>query len=409
MGTDRSGGEIELVSSDVQREPGEASLVPQVVDGLRGLAGGLYDGVSAGPGNVVLSPYSVLVALGMTLAGARGTTAEEMRDVLGVGDLGERWHSGVNALTAYVDGLAGPQQRADRSEADLALATANQIFGQRGVGWEQGFVDLLAKQYAAPVRAVDFAGATEQARGLINDWVERQTNERIVDLVPAGALDALTRLVLVNAVYLKAPWEHPFEKSGTSKGAFRLADGSKVQAEMMHRSQLHASVAKGDGWQAVVIPYAGRQVAMTVVLPDESRFDEVERAVSGGGFTHVVEQAKPTMVALTLPKWTFRSQAPLAELLASLGMPTAFVDGKADFTPMTEEDLSLHVSAVLHQAFIAVDEEGTEAAAATAVVMATRSMPITEPFVVDRPFLFAIHDTEHNAPLFVGRVSDPTA
>lgn len=399
-------GDIELVSSDVRRAAGDPSLVPDVVSGLRALAGGLYDGLAAEPGNLVLSPYSVLVALGMTLTGAAGATAQEMRAVLGAGDLGDRWHKGVNALTAHVDGLAGAQERTDGSEAELALETANQLFGQRGVAWERDFVDHVAKEYGAPLRAVDFEGATEQARVLINDWVEQQTEERIIDLVPAGVLDPLTRLVLVNAIYLKAPWESPFEKGLTTTGAFRRADGSSVDAELMHRPDVSGAVASGEGWRAAVVPYAGRRLAMSIVLPDEDAFDAVEREVSAGGFTRLTQDARATAVDLTLPKWSFRTAASLKELLMTLGMTTAF--GAADFTPMTETDLDLVIAEVLHQGFIAVDEEGTEAAAATAVVMAETSAPVAEPFVVDRPFLFAIHDVEYGAPLFVGRVVDPT-
>lgn len=400
-------GDIEVVSSDVRRAAGDPSVVPAVVTGLRALAGGLYEGVAAEPGNVVLSPYSVLVALGMTLAGAAGTTAEEMRSVLGVGDLGERWHKGVNALTSHVDGLAGTQERADGSSAELTVATANQLFGQRDVAWEEAFVDHVAKEYGAPLRAVDFAGATEQARRLINDWVELQTEDRIVDLVPEGVLDALTRLVLVNAIHLKAPWEHPFDKGLTAKGSFRRADGDTVEADMMRRPDISGALASGEGWRAAVVPYAGGRLAMTVVLPDEGSFDAVEKVVARGGFSAQALAAQPSAVDLTLPKWGFRTAAPLKDLLIALGMPSAF--GSADFTPMTTEDLDLVIAEVLHQGFIAVDEEGTEAAAATAVVMAETSAPVVEPFVVDRPFLFVIHDLEHHAPLFVGRVVDPSA
>ncbi|NYG57138.1 serpin B [Nocardioides daedukensis] len=402
-------GGIQLVSSDVKRAAGDPTILPDVVTGLQALTHGLYDGVAAGTDNVVISPYSVLIALGMTLVGADGKTADEMREVLGTGSLGDRWHKGVNALTVHIDGLAGTQKRVDGSKAELELATANQLFGQRDVGWEQDFVDLLAKEYGASVRAVDFVQATEEARTLINGWVEEQTNDRIVDLVPEAVLDALTRLVLVNAIYLKAPWEQPFEKPLTAAGAFHRADGSSIDVDLMHKPDLAAAMATGDGWQAVVLPYAGKKVAMTIVLPDADAFDEVERAVASKGFTHIARQATPTSVDLKLPKWKFRTEVLLNEVLAALGMPTAFSDD-ADFTPMTDEDLTLRISAVLHQGFIAVDEEGTEAAAATAVVMKTLSAPAPgKTLVIDRPFLFAIHDVEHHAPLFVGRVSDPTA
>ncbi|WP_436700042.1 serpin family protein [Nocardioides sp. BYT-33-1] len=400
---------IELVSSDARRAAGDPSLVAGVVTGLDRFAGRLYAALATTEGNLVLSPYSVVVALGMTLTGAAGSTAQEMRTVLGVGDLGDRWHRGVNALTTHVEGLAGSQQRADGSSAELALETANQIFGQRGVGWSADFLDLLAKEYAAPIRAVDFETATERARLLINAWVEERTRDRIVDLVPEGVLDELTRLVLVNAVYLKAPWEQPFEKELTAPGLFRRRDGSEVEVDRMRRPDLAGGLVTGDGFRAAVVPYAGQRLAMTVVLPDDGAFDRIEAAVADGGFAGLLDGAVPGAVDLSLPRWTFRTQAPLGDVLEALGMPTAFDDRRADFSAMTDEDLFLYIAAVLHQGFIAVDEEGTEAAAATAVVMRTESAVVTEEFVVDRPFLFVVHDVAHRTPLFVGRVADPTA
>lgn len=401
---------IELVSSDVRRAAGDPSLVAPVVAGLDRFAGRLYGELAAGGGggNLVLSPYSVLVALGMTLTGAAGSTAEEMRAVLGAGDLGERWHKGVNALTAHVEDLAGKQERADGSKAELALGTADQLFGQRDVAWETDFLDLLAKEYGAGLRTVDFETATEQARTAINGWVEDRTHDRIVDLVPEGVLDQSTRLVLVNAIYLKAPWEQPFEKGLTAPGTFHRPDGSQVDADLMRVPDLSTNLATGDGWHSVTLPYAGRRLAMTVVLPDEGGLERVEQQVRSGGFATFTAAAQPTVVDLSMPRWSFRTAAPLKEALSVLGMPTAFSDA-ADFTPMTEEDLPLVVAEVLHQGFIAVDEEGTEAAAATAVVMAETAAPVAVPFLVDRPYFFVIHDAEHATPLFVGRVTDPTS
>ncbi len=400
---------IELVSSDVRRAAGDPSLVAPVVAGLDAFAGRLYGELAgAGGDNLVISPYSVLVALGMTLTGAAGTTADEMRTVLGVGDLGQRWHKGVNALTATIEGLAGEHERADGSKAELQLSTADQVFGQRGVAWESDFLDLLAKEYGAGLRTVDFETAAERARTAINAWVEVQTHDRIVDLLAEGAVDASTRLVLVDAIHLKAAWENPFEKDLTATGPFHRADGSSVEAALMRLPELSTYLVRGDGWSSVSLPYAGRGLAMTVVLPDEGALDRVEEQVRSGGFAGFLAtaDAQPTAVELTLPRWSFRTSAPLKEPLVELGMPTAFADG-ADFTPMTEEDLPLVVADVVHQGFVAVDEEGTEAAAATAVIMAETAVPVTEPFVVDRPFLFVVHDVEHGTPLFVGRVTDP--
>lgn len=392
-------GEVDLAGSDADRSAGDRAAIPEVVAAMHGFAGDLYGELPA-DGNLVVSPYSVVAALGMVLTGADGRTAREMREVLGAGG---RFHGGLNALTSYVEGLAGPVPHSDGKE--IALDTANQLFGQRGVGWEQAFLDTLAREYGAAVRTVDFENAAEDARVLINDWVAGRTHDRILDLVGRGVLDAATRLVLVNAIYLKAPWQKPFEPSLTRDGSFRLADGSTAQVPMMSGSP-YGALARGEGWQAARIPYAGGTLAMTVVLPDPGRLADVEQQVAGGGLTQMLADGRGTTLDLRLPRWTFRSQAQLAGILGELGMPTAF-GSDADFRPMTDEDLDLSIGEVIHQGFVAVDEHGTEAAAATAVVMETTAMPVTVPFHVDRPFLFVVHDVEHGTPLFLGRVTDP--
>ena len=400
-----SGEKLELVSSSVERVAGDPAAVPDVVAAMHRFAGGVYAALPS-DGNLVLSPYSIAVALGMTLNGAAGTTAEEMRTVLGADD---RFHAGLNALTAHVEGLAGQQERGDGSKADIAIDAANQLFGQQGVGWEEGFLDPLAEQYGAGIRLVDFETAAEEARVLINDWVAEQTHDRIEELIPAGVLDALTRLVLVNAIYLKAPWEVPFMKELTAPGDFHLADGSTVTADLMVNGEVGATLRRGRGYQAATLPYAGNTLAMTIVLPDDGALAGVEQQVAQGGVAALVEGGRPTLLDLRLPKWSFRSSAALKDVLTDLGMPAAFDPDRADFHPMTSDDLDLFIAAVLHQGFIAVDEEGTEAAAATAVSMGVTSAPVTVPFHVDRPFLFVVHDVEHGTPLFLGRVLDPTA
>jgi serpin B len=397
--------ELGLVSSDVGRGAGLPEAIPDVVQAMHRFAGGLYGQLSGKPGNLALSPYSIAMALGMTVNGAAGDTATEMRDVLGTGDL-DRFNGGMNALDTAIEGLAGKQERQDGSSAELALATANQLFGQGSTPWSEEFLDVLAEEFGAGLRTVDFEGAAEQARTLINDWTAAQTRDRIPEIIPQGVLDALTRLVLVNAIYLKAPWEVPFEKVLTAKRPFHTGDGEAVSVDTMTGNP-HAAITTGDGWQAARLLYAGSTVAMTIVLPDAGRVDEVESAVADGGLDRFLEEGSPALLDLRLPRWTFRTQSPLNDVLKTLGMPLAFDEVKADFLPMTADDTQLYISAVLHEAFIAVDEEGTEAAAATAVVISETSAPQYVPFHVDRPFLFVIHDVEHGTPLFLGRVADP--
>lgn len=404
-GVPRGGGDLGLASSDLERSPGSPAAIPDAVASVGGLATGLYGALAREPGNLVFSPYSVAVALAMTLNGARGRTAAEMRDVLSTADT-RRLDDGLDALTLHVEGLAGPTRRADGSRATVALDAANALFGQRGTVWEEPFLDDLARYFGAGMRLVDYATATEAARTLINGWTAEQTHDRIPEIVPAGILSDLTRLVLVNAIYLKAPWETPFDPTSTQDRPFRTDTGTRDVPTMTVGLDL-SGYARGDGWEAVRVPYAGGSLAMTIVLPAEGALERVSAAVADGALPGMLGAPRPVPVQLSLPKWKFRTEAPLGEVLAALGMPTAFDPERADFGAMTRQE-RLFVAAVLHEGFIAVDEEGTEAAAATAVVMDTTSAPLYREVVVDRPFLFAVHDVEHLTPLFVGRVSDPT-
>jgi serpin B len=407
-GHDRGDGAPELVGSGVARSPGLPAAIPDAVASVSALAGDLYDAFAAEPGNLAFSPYSVAVALAMTLTGARGETAEQMRDVLHAPDVG-RLNGGLGALTLRLEELAGATRLPDGSEGEIELDAANALFGQRDTAWRQPFLDDLARHFGADLRLVDYGAATEAARGLINGWTARQTHGRIPVIVPAGVLDPLTRLVLVNALYFKAPWAEAFERGATERRPFTTDTGRTVSADLMTGGLETARWGAGRGWQAVRLGYAGGTLAMTVVLPEPGRFDALSAAVAGGGLPEILAAPRPGGVVLALPRWRFRTQLPLQEALVGLGMVTAFDERDADFGGMTRE-VRLHVSAVLHQAFVAVDEEGTEAAAATAVGMSTTSAPAFEhEVVVDRPFLFVVHDVEHLTPLFVGRVTDPTA
>lgn len=399
-------GTGEVAMSQVARTAADASALPAAVDVVHAFGTDLYRRLAARPGNVVCSPYSVAVALAMTRNGARGSTATEMDRVLHAPRLAEL-NSGFNALALHLDSRAGERRRADGSAAKLSLAAANSLWGQQEVRWEQTFLDALARSYGTGLRMVDYAADAEGARRAINTWTGQRTAGRIPQLVPAGVLDRQTRLVLVNAIYLKAPWEEPFTKAQTQRADFTLGDGSRVKVPMMRRLVKSARHASGPGWQAVDLRYAGSQLAMAVVLPDQGHLASVQRGLDGAALGRLLAGFGPGGVALSLPRWTFRTQAGLGELLGALGMPTAFTE-QADFAGMTTQE-KLLISAVLHEAFIAVDEEGTEAAAATAVAAGITSAPASPLRVtVDRPFMFVIHDVETATPLFIGRVDDPT-
>ncbi len=393
---------IRLVSSDVARTTVATAAIGTGAGTVLALGAGLYGQLIGTPGNLAVSPYSAAVALGMTVNGAVGDTRDEMLEVLAASDPASL-DDGLNGLTAYVESLAGPVP--DVKDAEIALASANQLFGQAGFGWQGPFLDALARSFGAGLREVDYVEATEKARAAINGWTSEQTHDRIPEIIAPGQVDVDTRLVLVNALYFKAPWAEPFEVDATTDDEFHLGPGDTVTVPTMHGS---AGYGEGDGWRAAHLSYAGGTLAMTVVLPDEGREDDLDALVAGGGLPELL--AMPSgEVDLSLPRWTFLANAPLKDALIGLGMTAAFDDSAADFSAMTTE-ADLVVTDVLQQVFIAVDEAGTEAAAATAVVAGVTSAPADppEPLVVDRPFLFVIHDVQHATPLFLGKVVDPT-
>ena len=215
------------------------------------LGAGLYGQLVGSPGNLALSPYSAAVALGMTVNGAVGATRDEMLGVLAASDT-DSLDDGLNALTSYVESLAGPVP--DMDDAEIALASANQLFGQAGFEWQEPFLDALARSFGAGLREVDYAGATEKARTAINGWTAEQTHDRIPEIIQEGAIDDLTRMVLVNALYFKAPWSTPFEVDATTDEEFHLGDGSTASVPMMHGS---TGYGEGDGWRAAHLSYAG--------------------------------------------------------------------------------------------------------------------------------------------------------
>jgi serpin B len=397
-----------FVRSDVSRRAADDTHVSAAAESMRAFAADLYARLATGHGNVVCSPYSVAIALAMTRVGALGATAREMDAVLRAGPQAD-YNDGMNALSAYLESLAGPQTRLDGSKADVALDTANSLWGQRGVDWQQRFLDTLAREYGAGMRVVDYVAATEAARRQINAWTSRQTQDRIPEIIPEGVLDQLTRLVLVNAIYLKAPWETPFEDSLTKKRPFIRADGSRVDVDMMSGLLEAASYGRVADAHVARLPYAGGDVAMSIVLPDGD-LAAWEAGLTADALTEALQAPQETRgLDLRMPKWEFRLFTPLNDILIAMGMSTAFDPNRADFDGMTT-DADLFIAAVLHDAFIAVDEEGTEAAAATAVVVSeTSAMAPSATLVLDRPFLFVVHDVKTATPLFLGRVSDPFA
>jgi serpin B len=364
---------------------------------------------AAGPGNVVVSPVSVWEALAMTHQGARGKTAAEIAEVLGMQDDRPAIAAAAAALRAAL---------AEAKGESIRLDMANRIWLQKGKALAGEFTSALEQRFGAQAGEVPFVSAPEVARGEINAWVADHTAGKIPELLDAGVITPLTRLVLTNAIFMKAPWAMPFETSATKPDTFQCGPGKSVDVPFMHSSErlVAGRVVAGDEAATVCeIPYAGRRLSMVVVVPDVvDGLEEVLGELDGDWRTKWNGagdgDVRPRRVALSLPKWTARRPLGLSGALKSLGMKQAFEAEGADLSGI-DGTRDLFVSDVVHEAFVEVSEEGTEAAAATGVVIGVRSMPPQpdDPFVVkaDRPFAWAIVERDTGAILFAGTVTDP--
>jgi serpin B len=373
--------------------------------------------------NAVLSPYSIQTTLAMTWAGADGETHDEMRRVLHFPEEESALHRAMVELRKVIAAAADRTvQLAERSrqggqEADpLRLSVANRLYGQVGYPFREPFLALTREKYAAPFQTLNFRANPEQSRHHINRWVEEQTLDRILELIPPGGIDEDTGLVLVNAIYLQAPWQDPFPASATKLAQFHLKDGNSVEVPTMrHKSRL--GFAQHDGFHAITIPYLGGELQFLVLLPDANRgLDELEASLTADQLAATAE-APSAEVILHLPK--LKLEPPLLRLgqeLRALGMTTAFDEPRrsANFDRMAPRQPNdyLRISEVFHKTFLTLDEKGTEAAAATAaVMMRVTSIPAMTPdpieVRVDRPFLFAVQHRASGVCLFLGRVVDP--
>ncbi|MBN2112654.1 MAG: serpin family protein [Acidimicrobiia bacterium] len=398
-----------VLASSVARRPADAPAadVAAVTAGDAVFGADLLQVLGAGNGgNLAVSPLSIRLALAMAYAGARGETAAQMAQVLRYDLPDEALHAAFNLLDQALEERNQTLSGEGGEERRIEVSVSNALWGQAGLDVVTAFLDILAADYGAGMRVVDFAGAVEAARATINAWVAGETNDRIPELIPAGALTPQTLLVLTNAVYLYADWALPFGSEATADEPFTRLDGSQVTVPMMHQL-LPAYYAAGDGWQAVDLGYVGGEVAMLLVLPDAGRFDEAA-AAAGTLFGEAREALASTDVQLALPRFEFRTQASLPDALRALGMTAAFDSGRADFTGILA-DGGLFISDVIHEVFVAVNEAGTEAAAATAVIMG-RGLPAKPvELTFDLPFLFWVYDRATGSVLFMGRVLDPAA
>jgi serpin B len=398
----------EVIKSEKQRissvELNKADL-STLVSGNSDFAFNLYQTLKDPNSNLFYSPYSISLALAMTYAGARDETAQQMSKALHYTLPQSQLHSVFNVLDMELSQRG--QGAKGKDGKGFRLNIVNAIWGQTGFTFLASFLDLLAENYGAGLRPLDFKKEPEESRVKINNWVSDQTENRIKDLIPQGTITPITRLVLTNAIYFNAAWQYPFKENAIDKeGSFYLLDGSKIAVPMMKQTEM-LGYTENNAYQSVELPYDGRELSMIILLPKAGNIKSFENTVNASAIATIIKDIKPRQVALSLPKFTFESSFNLNKMLSQLGMPLAFSSSDADFSGMTGKP-ELFISDVIHKAFIAVDEAGTEAAAATALIMKATSAPQAPVQVtVDRPFIFLIRDIKTGTILFVGRILNP--
>ncbi len=396
-----------LAKSNFQREKNPSASsddLAKLVDGNNAFALDLYQALHSSDGNLILSPYSISLALAMTYGGARGETESQMARTLHFDLDPSKLHPAFDALDLSLM-ESGKAQSKDAQP--LQLNIANAVWAEQTYSFQQDYLDLLARNYGAGIHLADFVNQFEAARKDINNWVSGQTKDKIKDLIPQGALDAYTRMVLVNAIYFKADWEVQFDPNDTSDANFNLLDGSQTQVKMMKSDFFGLPYASEDGYQAIELAYSGGTAAMDIFVPDQGNFSAFESSLSAKKLDDIINNMQPASVSLGLPKFTYTSEFGLNDTLKSLGMSNAFDSNNADFSGMTGKK-DLYISDVIHKAFVAVDEKGTEAAAATGVFMrTTAALVFDHTLIIDRPFIFVIRDLHTGQILFMGRVLNP--
>ena len=344
----------------------------------------------------------------MAYAGARGNTAQEMAAVMRIGLDDEAFHAASNRLAQEIASRNIAPHDTEAGEMSLQLSLVNDVWAEQGYTLEPPFLDLLAVNYGAGVSLLDFRGDTEASRLVINDYIAEQTQQRITDLLTEGSITENTKVVLTNALYFYGSWTNPFEPGNTQDAVFNTLSGDAVTVPTMHQTAAFA-YGEGDGYQIIDLPYDGDALSMTIVLPEAGRFEEIRDGLSSEWLEAArAGMSADTTVALSLPRFGFSwGSESLVDALTGLGMVDAFSPALADFSGVSLES-KLYISEVLHKAFIGVDEFGTEAAAATAVILSDWGMP-GDPvsFTVDRPFLLFIRDVS-GLLLFTGQVVDPS-
>lgn len=358
----------------------------------------LYALLSQESGNAFVSPFSISSALAMTYIGAVGNTAQQMRQVLHFDLADQELHSGFSRLIRSMN----------EPKKDYQLSVVNAIWAQEGYAFKEDFLQQIEAYYQAGFNLVDFINDRTNARKTINDWIEENTEGKIKNMIKENNINALTRLILTNAIYFKGSWQKPFDPSATELRPFYVSRDTEKEVQMMwQRSDFRYT--DDDLVQVLELPYSGSGVSMIVILPKEERtLHEVEQQLSLELFKRWISNLKMESVEVYLPKFRIECRLELRTVLMNMGMSDAFTDA-ADFSGM-DGTKKLKIQNVIHQSFVEVDEKGTEAAAATAVIVGIKASPYGEKYVVfkaDRPFLFILYDKTHDLILFMGRLSNP--
>ena len=364
-----------------------------------------YKQLAATNTNLVFSPASISIALAMTYAGAAGNTASEMAQALHFSLPSAQLHPAFDALDLALASRGQGKLGADGGP--MRLRTVNAVWAERTYTFRTDFLDTLAANYGAGVNLLDFINAPDPSRLTINAWVAEQTENKIQDLLPPNSIDGLTRLVLTNAVYFNAAWKAPFDPNKTHDGSFTLLDSSSVTVKFMS-AELYGTLAmQGTNFVAASLPYADDRLSLVLVVPDAGKFSQVEASLDASSLGTLVAGLTSQAVSIYLPRFKVETGADLVNPLKALGMTSAFIPGTADFSGM-DGTRKLYISDVIHKAFIDVAEKGTEAAAATGVVVGTSAAPPGLWVSATRPFLYFLRDQPTGAILFMGRVLDPS-
>jgi len=381
--------------------PSWAAAADSTVNGNTAFALDLYRKLNAGDGNLFFSPYSISTCLAMVYAGARGETESQMARTFHFDTNQAELHTAFGDLQKHLNDI--------QSKKEIELNIANGLWAQKEHPFLPAFLDITTKNYAAKIEQVDFRASAEAVRAQINNWVSGQTKDKIKDLIPAGALNGVTRLVLANAIYFKGKWQQPFQEKSTTTAPFFASANKTVQAKLMYQTAKFR-YRETDSLQSLEMPYAGRDISMVVLLPKQKDgLKQLEESLDAAQMNAGLDQAAIREVHVFIPKFKLTQEFDLSKTLAAMGMSDGF-SASADFSGM-DGKRDLYISTVVHKAFVEVDEQGTEAAAATGVAIRSEAVLRPQPvptFRADRPFLFLIRDTHSGSILFIGRVTNPT-